>query len=159
MKICFCGAAGEVTGSCYLVETRVARVLVDCGMFQGWDASDDKNHLKHNLWRASTQVVIVGYQAAGTLGGRLVHGARRVRIFGEEIEGKAGIHTLGGFSAHAGQTELAGWAGNYLSGPACPRLVLTHGEDTAREALRAQLQSRHGVTAELPTRGDAIEIE
>src|SRR3954447_1281625 len=43
MKITFCGSAGEVTGSCYLVETRVARVLVDFGIFQGRDASDEKN--------------------------------------------------------------------------------------------------------------------
>src|SRR4051812_25385224 len=94
-------------------------------------------------WTGGTQVVIVGYQAAGSLCGRLVHGARRVRILGEGIEVRAGIHTLGGFSAHTGQSELAGWAGHYLSGPAHPRIVLTHGEDKPRQALGDLLESRH----------------
>ena len=70
--------------------------------------------------------------------------ARRVRIFGEEIGVEAGIHTLGGFSAHAGQTELADWAGNYLSGPTRPRVVLTHGEDRPRETLRRLLLVTNG---------------
>lgn len=61
---------------------------------------------RHNLWRPETQVIFVGYQAAGTLGQLLVEGARRVWIFGETIAVRAGFHTLGGFSAHAGQSEL-----------------------------------------------------
>ena len=92
----------------------MAVIIAGSGMCEGGRIV---HHLKHGLWRPSTQVIIVGYQSAGSLGSQLVHGARRVRIHGEEIEVKAGIHTLGGFSAHAGQTELAGWAGNYLSGP------------------------------------------
>ena len=134
----------------------MAVIIAGSGMCEGGRIV---HHLKHGLWRPSTQVVIVGYQSAGSLGSHLVHGARRVRIFGEEIEVKAGIHTLGGFSAHAGQTELAAWAGNYLSGPTRPRVVLTHGEDKPREALRDLLESRHGVKAELPMRGDVLEIE
>lgn len=69
------------------------------------------HHLKHHLWRPGTHVVIVGFQTSGTTGRALVDGARRVRILGEEIAVQARIHTLGGFSAHAGQAELLAWGG------------------------------------------------
>jgi len=67
------------------------------------------HHFRHNLWRPETSVVIVGYQGDGTLGRRLVEGAKTVSIFGEKIAVKARIHMLGGLSAHAGQTDLLRW--------------------------------------------------
>ena len=67
------------------------------------------HHLRHGLWQPETSVVIVGYQGEGSLGRQLVDGAKEVKIFGETIAVKAQIHTLNGFSAHAGQTELLKW--------------------------------------------------
>jgi metallo-beta-lactamase family protein len=78
-------------------------------------------------------VLIVGYQAAGTLGRQLVEGAPRVRIFDEAVAVRAQIHTLGGFSAHAGQLELVDWLA--AMAPTRPQVVLTHGEECARIAL------------------------
>jgi metallo-beta-lactamase family protein len=72
---------------------------------------------------------------------------------------KAKIHTLGGFSAHAGQTELAGWAGHYLGGQWNPTFALTHGQDRPREVLRDLLKARYGVDAILPARGDVQALE
>ncbi len=89
------------------------------------------HHLRHNLWKPETHVLIVGYQGRGTLGRLLVEGSKRVTIFGEPIAVKARIHTLGGFSSHAGQEDLLAWFDALA--PAGPRLVLTHGEDHARE--------------------------
>ena len=84
------------------------------------------HHLRQNLWRPDTHVIFVGYQGAGTLGRRLVDGAKQVPIFGERIAVRASVHTLGGFSAHAGQDDLLDWFGALA--PCRPRVILTHGE-------------------------------
>jgi metallo-beta-lactamase family protein len=112
------------------------------------------HHLKHNLWRSGSHVVIVGFQAAGTCGRALVQGARHVRIFGEEIVVRAQVHTIGGFSAHAGQSELVEWAAPMLSAGA--RLALVHGESDEREALRSRLAGAMRHAAVLPAQGDSI---
>ncbi len=114
------------------------------------------HHLRHNLWNPEAQVVIAGYQGGGTLGRELVDGARQVSIFGEPVAVKARIHTLNGFSAHAGQTDLAAWFAPLAASR--PRLVLTHGEDPQRTALAALLAKAHGITALVPALGDTVEI-
>jgi metallo-beta-lactamase family protein len=114
------------------------------------------HHFKENLWRPETHVVIVGYQGRGSLGRRLVDGAASVSIFGEKISVRAQVHTLGGFSAHAGQTDLLRWLGAIA--PRKPRVVLIHGEDGPRQALAQQIRQRHGLTSSLPKQGDVIEL-
>jgi metallo-beta-lactamase family protein len=101
-------------------------------------------------------VLIVGYQSHGSLGRRLVDGEKEVKIFGEPIAVKAKIHTLGGFSAHAGQTDLMHWF-NFIA-PSRPRVVLTHGEDDQRAALAKLIQQRHRLTSKLPAMGESIEL-
>jgi metallo-beta-lactamase family protein len=114
------------------------------------------HHLRLNLEKPNTQVIIVGYQGEGTLGRRLVDGQKQVRILGQQVQVNATIHTLGGFSAHAGQTELAQWAMSINPKPR--RLILTHGEPAARDALREVLIQRWGVTGERPMLGETYEI-
>ena len=114
------------------------------------------HHLKHSLWRGGTHVLIVGYQAGGTLGRDLVGGAKQVSIHGERIAVNASVHTLGGFSAHAGQKDLLAWFD--VVAPSNPRLVITHGETAAREALAAKMLERHGIRAELPSAGGEIVL-
>lgn len=106
------------------------------------------HHLKHRLWQPDTYVVIVGYQGEGTLGRQLVEGRKNVNIFGESVQVRAKIRTLGGFSAHAGQTELLQWY-NSIDGVK-PRTILTHGEDKQRSILQGLIQKQHGVKALLP---------
>ena len=91
------------------------------------DAGRIKHHLKHHLWREESHIVIIGYQAEGTIGRRIVDGAKTVRLFGEEIAVKAHIHTLGGFSAHADQKGLLDWVSHIHH----PQLVVfvNHGEE------------------------------
>ncbi|MDP1624056.1 MAG: MBL fold metallo-hydrolase [Bacteroidales bacterium] len=115
-----------------------------------------KHHLRHNLWKPETSVLIVGYQAQGTLGRKLVDGNSTVNIFGERIAVRAKIHKLGGFSAHAGQTDLLNWF-NVLA-PDRPRVVLTHGEEKARMPLSDIIRKRYGLQPFLPQYGDSIEL-
>lgn len=114
------------------------------------------HHFKHNLWREKTHVVIVGYQAIGTLGRVLVDGATRVKIFGDEIAVKAQIHTLGGFSAHAGQDQLLSWTGNFQAPK--PRLYLVHGEPEAMQSLQQRFIQQHQWEVHITAMGEEISI-
>lgn len=114
------------------------------------------HHLKHNLWRRGTDVIIVGYQAIGTLGRALVDGAKQVRIFGEEIAVAAHVHTLGGFSAHAGQSQLLRWAGHFRAPR--PRLCLVHGEPEKMRALKRVFADRFDWQAETHALGEHIRF-
>ena len=91
------------------------------------DSGRIQHHLKHHLWREESHIVIIGYQAEGTIGRRIVDGAKTVKLFGEEIAVKAHIHTLGGFSAHADQRGLLDWLSHIRN----PRLevFVNHGEE------------------------------
>ncbi|MBI1324140.1 MBL fold metallo-hydrolase [bacterium] len=106
------------------------------------------HHLKHSVWRHNTDVLMVGYQSNGTLGSQLVKGLKKVRILGQMIEVRAKIHTLGGFSAHAGQTELLDWLKPLAARK--PMVLLNHGEDRSREALAEKIRNDFGLNVTLP---------
>lgn len=138
-------AINDMRGACL--------VMAGAGMCNGGRIL---HHLRANLWKASTHVLIVGYQGHGSLGRRLVDGEKEMKIFGEKIAVKATIHTLGGFSAHAGQTDLMNWFD--VIAPSKPRVVLTHGEDDQRAALAKLIQQRYRLPSKFPKMGEAIEI-
>lgn len=106
------------------------------------------HHLRHRLWQPDTYVAIVGYQGEGTLGRHLVDGHKNVVIYGESVKVRAKIRTMGGFSAHAGQTELLKW--HSCLAPCKAKLVLTHGEDKQRSILQGLIKKRDGCQAMLP---------
>jgi metallo-beta-lactamase family protein len=114
-----------------------------------------RHHLKYNLWRREAHLVFCGFQAAHTLGRALVDGAKRVKLLGNQIAVKANIHTLGGFSAHAGQNELVRWASAFRPRP---RVWLVHGEVEARDALADRLRTQLKLKAKLAKPGDAIAL-
>src|SRR5215471_3545315 len=114
------------------------------------------HHLKQNLWKPDTHVLIVGYQSRESLGRRLVEGAKQVSIHGEKIAVKAQVHTLGGFSAHAGQTDLLTWFSAVA--PSKPRVVLTHGEDGPRRELGSKIPQRFTLRSVLPKMGETVSI-
>jgi metallo-beta-lactamase family protein len=114
------------------------------------------HHLRHNLWMPETSVIIIGYQAEGTLGRQLVDGAKTVRIFGETIAVKAQIHLLGGLSAHAGQSDLIRWF--EVVAASKPKVVLSHGEEKGRLPLAEIISRKYGLTPVLPEYGEVIEI-
>ncbi len=114
------------------------------------------HHLKQNLWKPDTHVLIVGYQSRESLGRRLVDGEKLVSIHGEKVAVKAQVHTLGGFSAHAGQTDLLTWF-NALA-PSKPRVILTHGEDGPRNVLATLIQRQYRLKPVLPAMNDVIDL-
>ncbi|MEY2342873.1 MBL fold metallo-hydrolase [Acidithiobacillus sp. IBUN Pt1247-S3] len=113
-----------------------AVIMAGSGMASGGRVT---HHLKHNLWRADSSVIFVGYAAQGTLARRIIDGAKTVHIFGEEIQVRAKVHTIGGFSAHADHDELLRWYGAKQR-PA--HTFLVHGEDNGREGIAKILRER-----------------
>ena len=120
-----------------------AVIIAGSGMCTGGRV---RHHLKHNLWRRDSSVIFVGYAARGTLARRIVDGARRVRVFGDEIPVKARIYTIGGFSAHAGQNELLSWY-RRIGQPDTTYLV--HGEPESMSSFAAHLKGSRVVMPEL----------
>jgi metallo-beta-lactamase family protein len=146
-QLAFCRTRDD---SMRLNERQGVVILSASGMCEGGRIL---HHLRHNLWKPTTDLVIVGFQAQGTLGRALVDGARSVRIFGETVAVRARVKTLGGFSAHAGQTELLDWVTSLARSGA--RIALVHGEEHKRRALGAKLGERLGREAWHPRLGDA----
>ncbi len=101
-----------------------------------------KHHLRHNLGRRESTLLIVGFQAAGTLGRRIVDGARTVRIFGIPIPVRADVYTIGGLSAHADQAALLDWLAHFKRVP--QRTFVVHGEPSAAEIFVAAMRDQLG---------------
>ncbi len=112
-----------------------AVILAGSGMVTGGRVLD---HLRHNLGRSECSVVFVGYQAEGTTGRKIVDGAESVRIHGRNVFARAQVHTINGFSAHAGQTKLAGW----VQETEASEVILVHGEPRGVEPLKFILGER-----------------
>ncbi|MDH5764867.1 MAG: MBL fold metallo-hydrolase, partial [Gammaproteobacteria bacterium] len=115
-----------------------------------------RHHLKHNLWHRRSHILFVGFQAQGTLGRALVDGAKQVRFMGMEFIVNAQVHTLGGFSAHAGQDQLLEWAGNFDQ--VKTRLYLVHGELDKMLAFQKACVEKYQWYANIPMLGTVIEI-
>ncbi len=104
------------------------------------EAGRIRHHLRRRLNRDENAVVFTGYQAFGTLGRRIVDGARTVRLFGEDIAVRARVSTIGGLSAHAGQGGLLHWLSGFKAPP--ESVWLTHGEPRASTPFKAAIESR-----------------
>lgn len=113
------------------------------------------HHLKNNVWRPECHIVIVGFQAYGTLGRRLVDGADTIKLWGETWPVRARVHTVGGLSAHADQQDLLDWYGNF---DGRPPLYLVHGEQRAQRALAAAVREHYRTEATIPVRGQSISV-
>ncbi|MEM6428636.1 MAG: MBL fold metallo-hydrolase [Deinococcota bacterium] len=116
------------------------------------------HHLKHNIWRDNASLVVVGYQAEGTLGRKLVdsmHSDAPTRVFllGDEIIVRANVHTLGGFSAHADQDDLLAW----LAPAEASKTVLVHGELSVMNAFKGVLEARDQQVL-MPSLGEQLNL-
>jgi len=112
------------------------------------------HHLKHNLYKPDSHVIFVGYQARGTLGRRLVDGVKEIRIAGEDIQVRANLHTINGFSAHADRRDLLAWASHL---PKRTRFIVVHGELKSAEAMATGLRDL-GYQAHVPALYETIDL-
>ncbi|MFZ2269855.1 MAG: MBL fold metallo-hydrolase [Azonexus sp.] len=152
MKIEF---VADVEASKRLNEIRHGAVIVSAsGMC---DAGRIKYHLRENLSRSECSVLITGFQAAGTLGRRLVDGAKLVHIFGQAVPVRARIYTVGGLSAHADQAALLGWLGGFRKPPG--HTFVVHGEAAAAANFAAAIKEKLGwKSVHLPRPGEFVSL-
>lgn len=129
-----------------------AIIIAGSGMCSGGRI---KHHFKHNIWRENCHVLIVGFQARGTLGRKLVDGVKQITLWGETISVAAKIHTIGGFSAHAGRSSLIDWYKHFKGRPA---LALVHGEMQAITPLAQTIKELNPKQLYTPTRGETINL-
>ncbi|MEW5768899.1 MAG: MBL fold metallo-hydrolase [Pseudomonadota bacterium] len=120
------------------------------------DAGRVKHHLRFNLPRKECTVIIAGFQAEGTLGRRLVDGARNVRLFRENVPVRADLYTLGGLSAHADRDALVAWLSHFRRPP--QRTFVVHGEAETAEGFGQLLRDGLGWKVEVPQRGAGYEL-
>src|SRR6516225_3394084 len=138
-------ALNDVNGPCL--------IMAGAGMCTGGRIL---HHFRHNLARPGTTVLFVGYQGHGSLGRMIVDGKPTVTIFGEKIPVRASVHTFGGLSGHAGQTDLLRWLASLAASG--PRVFLTHGEERGRKPLGKLIQERRKLRVDYPAMNETIEI-
>ncbi len=113
------------------------------------------HHFKHNIWRSECHLVFPGFQAQGTLGRAIVEGASSIKVLHQRFAVKAKVHTLGGFSAHAGQNQLLDWVQHFDHRP---ELYLVHGELEKMRVLQQVLKQRLDWNATIPEPGEQIVL-
>lgn len=115
-----------------------------------------KHHLKHNLWNPKSTILFVGYQAPGTLGYEIVNGAKKVKIFGEEIAVNARIEYIEGYSGHADQELLMNFIYSFIKKP--KHIFLVHGEPDSQEILGDKIQNEAKISVTIPSFGETYEL-
>lgn len=115
-----------------------------------------RHHLKYNVSRRECALVFAGFQAAGTLGRRIVDGAKSVRLFGDDYPVRARVFTIGGLSAHADRSALLGWLANFRRPPG--RTWVVHGETMPAHSLCDAINQEPGWRAAVPAAGQTIEL-
>ncbi|MEG1931868.1 MAG: MBL fold metallo-hydrolase, partial [Pygmaiobacter sp.] len=120
------------------------------------DAGRIRHHLKYNLWDARNTVVLVGFQAEGTLGRRLLEGEKQVSILGDSVAVNARIENVDGLSAHADRNGLLRWLGGFTEKP--EMVFVVHGELDSATAFAEYITQERGFAALVPSRGDTAEL-
>lgn len=116
-----------------------------------------KHHLKHNLWNPNSTILFVGYQAPGTLGRKIVDGAKTVKIFGEEIAVNARIEYIEGYSGHADQEWLMNFIYSYINKP--KHIFLVHGEPEGQLTLKNKILEELNIPVTIPEYGETYEFK
>ncbi len=116
-----------------------------------------QHHLRHNLWKPGASVIFVGWQGVGTPGRKILGGAKKIRLFGEEVAIAAKIFTINGFSGHAGQTELMAWLETMRGKPV--KIMLVHGEAEVQKEFAQLIEETFGFEVHIPEYMEELELE
>ncbi|MCC0034759.1 MAG: MBL fold metallo-hydrolase [Hoeflea sp.] len=129
-----------------------AVIMAGSGMCTGGRV---RHHLKHNIWRSECSVIFVGFAAEGTPARKIIDGAKQIRIYGEDIQINASIHTINGFSAHADQRELLEW----ISHAGRPKTIfLVHGDyEKGMSRMQKELEKK-GLAVKCPTLNSEVTL-
>ena len=117
-----------------------------------------KHHLKHNLWDSKNTILFVGYQAPGTLGYSIVNGAKKVKIFGEEIAVNARIEYIEGYSGHDDQEWLMNFIYSFREQKP-KHIFLVHGELESQEVLKEKIETEAKLPVTIPDYGETYELQ
>ena len=120
------------------------------------EAGRIRHHLKHNLWRPESTILFVGYQAAGSVGRKLVDGEPVVKLFGEEIQVHANIRQMEGISGHADRDMLLNWLGAMNTAPKC--VFVNHGDTEVCDRFVSIVEGKLGFQAIAPYSGDGYDL-
>lgn len=120
------------------------------------EAGRIRHHLKHNIWRPECTILFVGYQAEGTLGRALVEGAKKIKLFGEEVSVNAQIEVLAGTSGHADRDMLLNWLGNIFPRP--KKVFVNHGDDEVCDVFAQTINETFDIDATAPYNGAEYDL-
>ena len=120
------------------------------------EAGRIRHHLKHNLWRRESLILFVGYQAVGTTGRAIRDGAKKLKLFGEDISVNAEISYLPGKSGHADKDGLLKWIRAFKEKPAT--VFVNHGDPDAVEDYAACLRDEYGYNVVAPYSGTVFDL-
>ncbi len=170
-----------VTGSKYLLTSASAKILVDCGLFQGYNSVEESSalnqrhqpmviiaasgmatggrvlhHLKAFAPDPRNTILFAGYQAGGTRGAAMIAGVDAIKIHGEYVPVRAHVAQIDNLSAHADAGEILDWLGHFKSPP--KHTFITHGEADAADALRKQIQEKLHWSCHVPDYFESAEL-
>ena len=114
------------------------------------------SYLEHYIGIPETTLIIVGYQAEGTRGRKLLEGAKEIKIHGQYYPVKAKILEIQGLSAHGDQKDLLNWLSELENKPT--RVFLVHGENEPMDELRIKIQEKYGFDCKIPLMGQEFEL-
>ncbi len=120
------------------------------------DVGRIKHHLKHNIWNPKNTILFVGYQAPGTLGYSIVNGAKKIKIFGDEIAVNARIEYIEGYSGHADQEGLLNFVYSFIKKP--KHIFLVHGEPEGQEELKKKIIETTNLPVTIPNFGEIYDV-
>lgn len=129
-----------------------AIIIAGAGMCNGGRIM---HHLKHRLWRKDNAIIFVGFQVEGTLGRKIVDGAKFIKVYGEEVICRATVYTINGFSAHADQNELIEWIRPVKN---LEHLCLIHGESEKMDILAKEIKEKLNLDTHQMEFGVSVEL-